>query len=170
MDFWIGLLLLLFLCSLIGIWYVLVYNKFQVVLIKISEVQSNIDSMLKQEYDLLNRLVEIVKANIKLKEDIFQDLTSIKVEKLTPYELDQALNSSINELYKLKEKYPDLKTSDTFNDIDHELVDIEEQLVGIRKYYNEKITEYNYLLKKFPSNIVAITTKQKEKQFYNEKN
>jgi len=169
MDFVTGLLLLLFVCSLIGIWYAIIYNKFQVVLIKISEVQGNIESMLNQEYDLLNRIAEIVKANIKTKEEVFVDLSKIKLDKLSTTELDQAMNSSINELYKLKETYPDLKTSDTFQDIDHNLIDIEEQLIGIRKYYNEKVTEYNYLLKKFPSNLVAIPMRLKEKEFYTTK-
>ena len=36
-------------------------------------------------------------------------------------------------------------------------------------YYNENISIYNNLLKKFPSNVVAIFCKYKEKLFFDRK-
>ena len=37
------------------------YNKFQVYIIRINEAETNIDSVLRKRFDLLNKSVEIIK-------------------------------------------------------------------------------------------------------------
>ena len=54
--------------------------------------------------------------------------------------------------------------------IESALDDSEHEINALRKYYNDTITEYNKLTKKFPSNIVAIMLKYKEKTYFDGKN
>ena len=60
--------------------------------------------------------------------------------------------------------------SDTFVKINASLNESENEIIALRKYYNDTITEYNRLVKKFPSNIIAIMYNHKEKAYYDGKN
>ena len=50
------------------------------------------------------------------------------------------------------------------------LVESESEIVAARKYYNDIITDYNKLVKKFPSNIVAKISGYKTKTYFDGKN
>ena len=45
----------------------------------------------------------------------------------------------------------------------------ETDIVAFRKYYNDIITDYNRLVKKFPSNIIALFFKFKAKAYFDGK-
>ena len=50
-----------------------------------------------------------------------------------------------------------------------EIKDIDAKVDNSTDYYNDNITTYNTLIKKFPSNIVAMLCKYKEKLFFDRK-
>jgi LemA protein len=56
------------------------------------------------------------------------------------------------------EKYPDLKANQNFLALQDELAGTENRIATERRRYNESVREYNVLLKRFPSNIVARAT------------
>ena len=43
---------------------------------------------------------------------------------------------------------------------------IDEELITLRNYYNANISNYNKMVKKFPTNLVAKIKKYKERLFY----
>ena len=57
-----------------------------------------------------------------------------------------------------------------FLKIDIELNETESEIVALRKYYNDIITDYNKLAKSFPSNLVRIMCKYKKKPYFDGKN
>ena len=58
---------------------------------------------------------------------------------------------------------------DSFIKINSSLNESETEIIALRKYYNDTITEYNKLVKKIPSNIVAKISKYKQKPYYDGK-
>ena len=62
------LVIIIIVCS-ISILSAVTYNKFQDYIIRINEVESIIDSNLRNKYDLINRAIPIIKTNIDDKED-----------------------------------------------------------------------------------------------------
>ena len=46
----------------------------------------------------------------------------------------------------------------------------ESEIVGLRKYYNDIITDYNKLVKSCPSNIIAILKNYKTKDYFDGNN
>ena len=155
---------------LILIVLVATYNHFQDYIIRINEAEVNIDATLRKRFDLLNKSIGIIKANIKSDEPILEDIVKLRSKKLTNFELDRGLYDAINEFHAIKEKYDELQTNEEFVKIDIGLIESESEIVGLRKYYNDIITDYNKLVKSCPSNIIAIIKKYKTKDYFDGNN
>ena len=155
---------------LILILLVATYNHFQDYIIRINEADENIDSVLRKRFDLLNKSIGIIKANIESDEPILDSIINLRSKKLTNFELDRNLYDCINEFHIIKEKYPELQTNEDFIKIDINLMESESEIVGLRKYYNDIITDYNKLVKSCPSNVIAILKKYKTKDYFDGNN
>ena len=144
------LVIIVIICAMI-IFYATIYNKFQDYVIRINEVESIIDNCLRSKYDLINRAIPIVKSNIDKDEEIFGDIVKLRSRKIG------------------KSTYPEIDKSDEIKKIIKEIKDIDAKVDNSTDYYNDNITTYNTLIKKFPSNIVAMLCKYKEKLFFDRK-
>lgn len=154
---------------IISIFYAAVYNKFQDYIIRINEVESMIDNNLRSKYDLFNRAIPIIKSNIPKDREIFGEVVKLRSRKLGNFELYRVLVRSSNEFSGLKGEFPDIEKSAEIKKIISQINDIDLKLDNEIEYYNENISIYNSLLKKFPSNIVATFCKYKEKLFFDRK-
>ena len=156
--------------GLILILLVATYNHFQDYIIRINEADENIDSVLRKRFDLLNKSIGIIKANIESEEEVLDIIVKLRSKKLTNFELDRNLYIAINEFHVIKEKYPELHTNEEFVKIDINLMESESEIVGLRKYYNDIITDYNKLVKSCPSNFIAILKRYKTKDYFDGNN
>ena len=93
----------------------------------------------------------------------------LKSKKVSNFELDRELYEGLKEFNKYKEEHPELKKSEVFNKIDMELAESEIEITAYRKYYNDIITDYNNLVKKIPSNLIALYFKFKPKNYFDGK-
>ena len=152
--------------GLILIMIVATYNHFQDYLIRINEAEVNIDAVLRKRFDLLNKSVGIIKNNTDTEEQILEILEKIRSKKLNNFELDRYLYNAINEFHALKEKYPVLQENKEFIKTEINLIESESEIVGLRKYYNDIITDYNKLVKNCPSNFVALFKGYKAKDYF----
>lgn len=170
MEIFLITTLIIIVISLLLGWFALTYNKYQVLIVKINEVEANIDSILRKRFDLLNKSIKIIKANTEIENGILEFVTKLRSKKISNFDLDRQLYDAINEFNYYKEIYPNLNSIESFNKINNSLNDTEFEITALRNYYNDTITEYNKLIRKFPSNIVGIISKQKEKTYYDGKN
>ncbi len=166
--FVIAIIVLVIICLLLS-YYAHLYNKFQELLIKSNEAEANIDTTLRRRFDLLNKSIGVIKANTKTDNDVLELIVKLRSRKISNFELDRQLYEAINEFHSYKENYPALADSDSFIKINDSLEESETEIIALRKYYNDSITEYNKLVKKFPSNVVAKISKYKEKNYYDGK-
>ena len=65
------------------------------------------------------------------------------------------LNNRINSVLLIAEKYPDLKASSNFLNLQQTLTKIENELQAARRIYNIEVTTYNTQIHSIPTNIVA---------------
>lgn len=158
-----------FIACLILIWGINTYNKFQSMIIRINEAETNIDSTLRNRFDLLNKSIDIIKANTDTKDEVLNSIIKLRSRKISNFDLDRQLYEGINEFNKYKQKYPALRKSEVFNRIAISLEESEAEIVAFRKYYNDIITNYNKLAKSFPSNIIALMFKFKSKLYFDGK-
>lgn len=169
MNFFMAFLLIIIGVGLIAIWFISIYNKFQTYIIRINEAEVNIDSTLRKRFDLLNKSINIIKANTKEKDNVLEMIVKLRSRKLTNFELDRQLYEAINEFNHYKETYKDLKTNESFVKIDLGLMESESEIVAFRKYYNDIITDYNKLMRTFPSNLVGKAAGYKIKTYFDGK-
>ena len=152
--------------ALISIGFVSIYNRFQENLIRINEVENNIDTVLRKRFDLLNKSISIIKNELTDVENPLAIIEELHSKKMTNFDLDRSLYQAINEFDSYKDKVKD----DEFKKIDTILKETEAELIAYRKYYNDVTTDYNRLRHKFPSSIVAGICKYKDRNYYDNKN
>ena len=155
--------------SLLIIWLATSYNQFQVLIIRINEAEANIDSVLRKRFDLLNKSIDIIKANTDSKDNVLEQIVKLRSRKLSNFELDRKLYDALKQFEKYKNEYPKLKYVESFMKIDISLNESEAEIVAFRKYYNDIITDYNKLVKSFPTNIIALIFKFKDKLYFDGK-
>ena len=163
------ILLLIITISVCLVVFVTTYNHFQDYIIRINEAEESIDAVLRKRFDLLNKSIGIIKANTK-EENVLELIKDLKSKKITNFELDRKLYDAINEFNEYKEKYDKLKTNESYLKIDINLFESESEIVALRKYYNDIITDYNKIAKTFPSNLVGLILKYKKKTYFDGKN
>ena len=159
------ILLLIITISVCLVVFVTTYNHFQDYIIRINEAEESIDAVLRKRFDLLNKSIGIIKANTK-EENVLEIVKDLKSKKITNFELDRKLYDAINEFNEYKEKYDKLKTNEAYLKIDINLFESESEIVALRKYYNDIITDYNKMVKSLPSNLVALVRGYKTKAYF----
>lgn len=151
------------------IWYISTYNRYQGFIIRINEAEANIDTVLRKRFDLLNKSINTIKANTDVEGEVLEIIVKLRSRKLSNFELDRQLYDAINELNYYKENYLNLKENENFMKIVVSLDETEIEIAALRKYYNDIITDYNKLIRTFPSNIVGKFSKHKEKTYFDGK-
>ena len=169
MEFFTIVNLIFVILVLILMIFVSYYNKFQSYMIRINEVEAEIDSTLRKRFDLLNRSINIINANVKLEKEALEIIVKLRSRKLSNFELDRILYDAINEFNSYKDIYPELNQVESFIKISASLNESEVEIHALRKYYNDVITKYNELIRKIPSNIVAKVFKYKFKNYFDNK-
>lgn len=165
----ICIFIIIVLACAITVFYATIYNKFQEYIIRINEVESMIDTYLRNKYDLINKSIPIIKGNIKSEKEIFGEIVKLRSRKIGNFELYRILTRASNELNELRTEYNDIDNSNEIKKITKQIDDIDIKIDNAIEYYNDNITIYNSLLKKFPSNIIATFGKYKEKLFFDRK-
>ncbi len=162
-------LIIILICIIIA-FYTYIYNKFQDTIIRINEVEATIDSSLRQKYDLINRSISIIKANVEIKSEMFDEIVRLRSRKISNFDLDRKLINVSNEFLRIKEEHKEALQSDELKKIERQLKEIDDKLSIYRDYYNSNIVKYNKMVKSFPTNIVALLCKYEDKLFFDMKN
>lgn len=165
-TFLIILFLIITIIILTLIYYICLYNKINESIIRIEEAESRIDNNLRDKYDLLNRSISLIRNKIELSQDAFKEIIKLRSRKISNFDLDRILVESYNEFLGIYEANPKLRESDEIFKVSRQLEIINEELLTLRNYYNANITNYNKMIKKFPTNIVAKIKHYKERTFY----
>lgn len=165
-GFLITIFIILTLIIALLICYVYLYNKINESIIRIEEAESRIDNNLRDKYDLLNRSISLIRNKIDLDQNAFKDIIKLRARKISNFDLDRVLVKAYNEFLSIYEANPKLRESDEIFKVSRQLEIINNELLTLRDYYNANITNYNKMIKKVPTNIIAKIKKYKERPFY----
>ena len=166
MSLFITILCIIIVVCLILIFLLATYNHFQDYIIRINEADVSIDAVLRKRFDLLNKSIGIIKSVTKDDSEILEIIPKLRSQKINNFELDRGLYDAINEFHALKEKYDKLQNNKEIIKIEINLMESESEIVGLRKYYNDIVTDYNKLVKSAPSNLIAILKGYKAKDYF----
>ena len=148
--------------------FVLIYNNYQSYIIRINEVETSIDTILRKRFDLVCKCIDVIR-NFS-KDDAFLDIIDLKEQKISNFDLDRKIIGTIIKFDSYRDKYDDLDSNDVFIKSCIALNDSEVELEAYKKYYNNIVTQYNKRVKQFPSDIVAKLSHFNVKPYFDGKN
>jgi LemA protein len=155
----------LFLSSLSGCGY----NQIQKNEEAVFAAWGDVEATYQRRADLIPNLVETVKAYAAHEKDTLTEVTNAraKVGQMTlsadklgdaaaMQQFQQAqggLSSALSRLMVVVERYPDLKASQNFRDLQHQLEGTENRINVARQRYNSAVQTFNSSIRTFPNNL-----------------
>ena len=163
MEAIITVIIVLLVC--IVIWYISTSNGIKRSQLKVEEAESGIDVALTKRYDVLTKMLDVVKGYQAHEKTVLTELVKLR-SGMTMAEKNAA-NQKMEQLTKdiniLAENYPELKSSNNFMELQKTM---EEHLQAARRLYNANVNTYNTKLVVFPSSIVANNMHAVKKPFF----
>lgn len=123
---------------------------------KVEQYYSVIETTLQRRNDLIPNVVNSVKGYMAHEEKLLTEITNARKEiGKAEVESGSSLDTSISKLIALAESNPELKANENVNALIIELEGTENRIMVARQDYIKTVTEYNTLLRQFPTSIIA---------------
>ena len=131
---------------------------------------ANVQATYQRRADLIPNLSKTVQAYAKHEEKTFEEVKKpratvgqirLDADNITPEKLQQFqkaqgdLTQALGKLMVVAERYPDLKASENFKDLQIQLEGTENRINEARQQYNEAVQDYNQSARRFPNVIFA---------------
>ena len=131
---------------------------------------SQVENVYQRRADLIPTLVATVKGYAAHESETLEsvvaarakatqvtiDPASLSSEDIARYnEAQGELGNALGRLLLIQENYPDLKANQNFRDLQAQLEGTENRIATERMKFNQAVKDYNTLIRRFPSNIIA---------------
>jgi LemA protein len=146
---------------LVGLAFVLFFNRLVTYRNRAANGWSQIDVQLRRRYDLIPNLVETVKGYAEHEREVFEQVTQARTRAMGAQGVDDqaqaenAVTSGLRQLIAVAENYPDLKANQNFLALQEELTGTESKIAYARQFYNDQVMKLNTAIQSFPSSLVA---------------
>ncbi|MDY6849038.1 MAG: LemA family protein [Thermodesulfobacteriota bacterium] len=130
---------------------------------------ADVEATYQRRADLIPNLVETVKAYAAHERETLEAVTQARASvgqvnlssndlndpaALERYQQAQGqLSSALSRLLVVAERYPDLKASQNFRDLQHQLEGTENRINVARQRYNDAVQTFNTSIRTFPNNL-----------------
>ena len=170
MKKWLPLIIIGVLIFALVIWGIVINNTMVDMKGQAEKSWANVESSYQRRNDLIGNLVKTVQGAADFERNTLKDViearskatqTTIDPSNITPEQLKQfneaqgGLSSALSRLLVTVERYPDLKSNQSFLKLQDELTSTENTIQTARTRYNENIKPYNIHVKEFPNTILA---------------
>lgn len=165
----VGSLLVLFLLSIV-LWGTRIYNNMVKMQEGVTSQWGNVETQYQRRADLIPNFVNTVKGAAAFEQETLTQVIEARA-KATQVTLDPAnmtaeniqqfqqaqgqLSSALSRLMVVVEKYPELKATQNFRDLQTELEGTENRISTERRKFNEVAKSFNTYIKQFPQNFLA---------------
>ncbi|MCU0407822.1 MAG: LemA family protein [Bacteroidales bacterium] len=161
-----------FLVVVLGIvmWGTRVYNQMVTLQEGVTSQWSNVETQYQRRADLIPNFVNTVKGAAEFEQNTLTQViearakaTSVTIDptKMTEDNLRQfqqaqgEVSSALSRLMVVVEKYPELKATQNFRDLQVELEGTENRIAVERRKFNDVARGYNTYIRRFPQNFLA---------------
>ena len=166
-EWWIGAIVFVAIAAI-----VVVFNDLVAARNQVRAAWSDIDVQLTRRHDLVPQLVAAVQGYAGYERATLTAVTELRTRAIAAASLaDKAqaegeLAQQIERILALQERYPDLKASENFLQLQRDLVGIEDHLQYARRFYNGAVRDLNNRIETFPSLLVARLANFKPAEFF----
>lgn len=165
----------------IVIWIWTAYNKMVKKEEAVKKQWAQVENVYQKRYDLVDNLVATVKGSADFEKSTLTEVIEarskassiqISADNLDPAsvqkfeEAQNEFSGALSRLLVVVERYPDLKTTQAFQNLMAQLREIENEILAQRNAFNEVVMNYNQYIRTFPRNIFASWFNFKEKGYF----
>lgn len=145
------------------------YNTLQTKEEGVFKAWADVESTLQRRADLVPNLVETVKGYARHEQETLQSVIEARAKasslQISPADLSNSalmqqlqeaqgsLSSALSRLLLVVERYPDLKASQNFLDLQNQLEGTENRINVARQRYNRAVSDFNGSIRRFPANL-----------------
>lgn len=160
----IGTVIVLGLLLVVVVYVTMLYNNLVQLKHNVTKAWANIDVLLKQRHDELPKLVETCKQYMKFEQETLQKVMEARSRVFAARETQNmpalghaegTLRATLGQLFALAEAYPDLKTNQSFQQLEARISSLENAIADRREFYNESVNVNNVRVEQFPDTMVA---------------
>ena len=162
----------LLIAAAIVAWLVFSYNRLVRLRNQVRTAWADIDVQLSRRHDLVPQLVSAVRGYASHEQTVLQAVTDLRSQALAVHgpqqlgEVETALEQALSRVLALKEAYPDLEASESFIQLQRDLVKVEETLQYARRFYNGAVRDYNVGVLRIPDVVLARACGFSSAEFY----
>jgi LemA protein len=156
----VGFFLLLVLVGA-GFYVVGMYNRLVRVDERVDNAWADIDVLLKQRRDALEKLVDTMQEAMDYEQDLLTDVVEAREQTRqadSPTEAAKAtaaVRDALSGISIRAEDHPDASAVENAQSLQGEIAQIEEQIADRREVYNEAVTAHNQLIRQVPYVLIA---------------
>jgi LemA protein len=141
-----------------------IYNELVSLRENIKVSWANIDVLLKQRHDELPKLIETCKRYMQFEQDTLEKVMRARASVNQASEsgnvtalgvAEQQLRTGMTRLFAVAEHYPQLKSDETFKQLQGRITALEEAIADRRELYNDQVNLNNIRVKVFPDVMIA---------------
>jgi LemA protein len=170
-----------FLVLILVMWGVRSYNQMVTMKQGVEAQWGNVETQYQRRMDLIPNFVNTVKGAANFEQQTLTAViearakaTSVKIDptKMTQANLAQfqqaqsELSSSLSKLMVVVERYPELKATQNYRDLQVTLEGTENRIANERRKFNEDVLSYNAYIKRFPQVVLAGMFGFQEKPYF----
>jgi len=160
-----------------------VYNRLVGLDEAVDSAWAQVENVYQRRADLIPNLVATVKGAADFEQETLQNVTEARA-KVGQVNFDQAptasqmdqfqaaqdqLSSALSRLLVVVERYPELKATEAFRDLQVQLEGTENRIAVERQRYNEVARDYNTARKRFPAVLFASMLGFEDKAYFEAK-
>lgn len=161
-------IIIILIIIMIMIAYISISNSLNRAIVKIDEASSGIDVALTKRYDVLTKMIDVVKGYTKHEQETLFKVVEIR-KNMTIEEknkVNSQMEENLSKINVLAENYPELKASENYKTLQQSIMDVEEHLQAARRLYNANVSSYNQRIVTFPSSMIANSKGLTKKEFF----
>jgi LemA protein len=134
---------------------------------------SSIGVQLQKRYDLIPNLVAAVERYMEHESSVLERVTALRAQavsgRLSASEqarVENQITDALRQIVATAESYPELKASESFQQLQRALNEVEEQLAASRRTYNDAAKHLNDTTRMFPTNLIARAFGYREREYF----
>jgi LemA protein len=145
------------------------YNRLVGLEERVDEAWSQVENVYQRRADLIPNLVATVKGAAQFEQDTFTAVAEARSkagqmsfdqapspEQLQQYQAAQGeLSAALSRLMVVVERYPELRATEAFRDLQSQLEGTENRIAVERRRFNEVARDFNTARRRFPTNFLA---------------
>jgi len=146
------------------VYFVGLYNGLVALRESVKQAWANIDVLLKQRHDELPKLIDACRQYMQYEQETLEKVMRARAAVSTASAggnvaavgaAEQDLRAGVGRLFAVAENYPQLKTDESFKQLQNRISGLEDAIADRRELYNEVVQINNTRVAQFPDVLIA---------------